>query len=234
MAEPADGKAHEGWGVHAPATPDPSTLTVQLTLREIAAVKEIFAERFDSINVRIAAMDKAQSLFEANLTRVPTEVDKQIGHVREVIEGLRTFVEEKFRGITTQFSERDTRTRNDAVATKTAVDAAFAAQRDMVSAQNAFLAQALSRIEAVAQRQGEQMMTLLESKVNALDSKISDQKDRLSLIEGRTAGITAAGTTQREQVVTQQGSSNLTLTMVAIAISIVFGIGAMLISFMKS
>jgi hypothetical protein len=57
--------------------PDPTLLTTAALTREISALKELVVTRLD-------AMDKAQSLFETNLTRVPTDIDKQLSHLKEL------------------------------------------------------------------------------------------------------------------------------------------------------
>jgi hypothetical protein len=70
--------------LHSPSgstpVPDPTLLTTAALTREIAALKELMATRLD-------AMDKAQALFEVNLTRVPTDTDKQIQHLKELHDG---------------------------------------------------------------------------------------------------------------------------------------------------
>ena len=57
--------------------PDPTLLTTMALTREVAALKEL-------LEARIEALGKAQALFETNLTRLPTEVDKQIGQLKEL------------------------------------------------------------------------------------------------------------------------------------------------------
>lgn len=215
--------------------PDPTKLTADLVekarqdiRREIDFVRQILSQRLD-------AMDIATKLLQDWRETLPgmTAMRDVVGERFQRVEERFNVVFEKFAGIATQFEERDTRTRSEATATKTAVDAAFQAQKDMVAAQNANIAQALARIEATAQKQIEQLVTLLQTSAAASNDKIDDMKQRLSLIEGRTAGITAAGTTQREQVVTQQGSSNLTLAMIAIGVSVVLGLAAILVAMFR-
>jgi uncharacterized membrane protein len=63
------------------------------------------------------------------------------------------------------------------------------AQSRLVDQQNTSFAQALSRIEATAQKQIEQVLTLAQTTSAASNSKHNDLKDRVALIEGRSAGI---------------------------------------------
>jgi hypothetical protein len=57
--------------------PDPTVLTTQQLQRELASLKEVVFTRLDG-------MDKAISLFNDNITRVPTDTDKQISHLKEL------------------------------------------------------------------------------------------------------------------------------------------------------
>jgi hypothetical protein len=76
---PENTDSHDGLKLHHGNTPvpDPTVLTTAALTREIAALKEL-------VVVRLDGMDKAQSLFEVNLTRVPTDTDKQIQHLKEL------------------------------------------------------------------------------------------------------------------------------------------------------
>jgi hypothetical protein len=58
---------------------DPTILTTRQLVREIASLKELIFTRLDG-------MDKAISLFNENITRVPTDTDKQIQHLKELHE----------------------------------------------------------------------------------------------------------------------------------------------------
>ena len=59
--------------------PDPTFLTTQQLLRELASLKDVVFTRLDG-------MDRAIVLFNENITRVPTDTDKQIQHLRELHE----------------------------------------------------------------------------------------------------------------------------------------------------
>jgi hypothetical protein len=141
-------------------------------------------------------MDKAIVLLQDGHGSISTSISTHVRHLQEVM--LQRFEtvdqkfdtrDERFSGIQTQFNERDVRTEQSSTATKIAIDAALQAQKEMVAAQNTNIAQALARIEATGQKQIEQLVTLLQTSVQATESKISDLKDRLALIEGRSAGI---------------------------------------------
>jgi hypothetical protein len=66
--------------------PDPTIATIALIKAAIDALRESVTARFDSVTDRFAGMDRAQSLFHEDLTRVPTSLDKALGEVREYFE----------------------------------------------------------------------------------------------------------------------------------------------------
>lgn len=152
---------------------DPTFLTTQQLLREYTSLKELVFTRLD-------AMDKAMELFNANITRVPTDTDKQISHLKELHD-------EKFEGVEKQFKERDVRTEQSAIATKIAVDAALQAQKEAASAQNDSNAAAIAKSEAATTKQIDGIVALIASNNKGLDEKIADIKGRLDRGEGKTS-----------------------------------------------
>lgn len=83
--------------------PDPTTLTTAQLLREIDSLKELVFTRLDG-------MDTAIKLFNENITRVPTDTDKKIQHLKELHEaafeaandhvaGTRGIIETRFDGM---------------------------------------------------------------------------------------------------------------------------------------
>jgi len=123
---------------------------------------------------RIDAMDKAQALFETNLTRVPTEVEKQVAHLKELHE-------EKFSSIQTQFIERDARSDQTSKDAKVAVDAALQAAKE-----------AVAKSETSTIKQIDQMTGMIQASNKGIDDKFQDVKDRLTRNEGKGAGMNAA------------------------------------------
>jgi uncharacterized coiled-coil protein SlyX len=166
--------------------PDPSSLTTEQLRREISALR-------DALETRLNAMDKATELLNENVTRVPTETDKQIAHLKELHD-------EKFSSIQTQFDERDVRTEQAAIATKIAVDAALSAQKESAAAQYAGLVAAINKSEAATTKQIDTILAQLTNSAKATDDKIAsnakavDDKiastakstdDKIAVINGR-------------------------------------------------
>jgi hypothetical protein len=168
--------------------PDPSLITGLAIDRAVGNSERV-------INARIDGMQKAVEVFQADLTRVPTTLDRSVGGLRELLEsqinGLRSVIfekisklaevtDERFAGVAAQFSERDTRTDQRAGDTKLAVDAAFAAAKE-----------ATAKIESGFSKSIDSTQDLLKTTTKATDDKISDIKDRLTSMESRTQGISA-------------------------------------------
>jgi hypothetical protein len=198
---------------------DPTALTTQQLTREISALKEVMFTRLDG-------MDRAIILFNENITRVPTDTDKQISHLREFILQMFSTQDERFEGIQTQFRERDIRVEQTAKASKEALDAALQAAKEAVGKQNDSFAQSIAKVEAAFTKQMDQLGILITNTVTAINDKIDDLKGRLALIEGVDRGKTTA-------VVTQQASNFNAANLWGIILGIVGTsaiVGALIIS----
>jgi hypothetical protein len=141
--------------------PDPTHLTTQQLLRELSSLRELLFSRLD-------AMDKATVLLSETVNRTPTIVQTEISHVREL-------VDEQFRNVQGQFTERDTRMTLASKAAQEALDAALAAA-------------------AKAAEKTEQNFT--KQIDNALD-RIGEIKERIDRGEGSAAGGETAGSNTR-------------------------------------
>jgi hypothetical protein len=165
---PQSGKMHEGDG--STPVPDPTLLTTAALTREIAALKELVATRLD-------AMDKAMTLFNENITRVPTDTDKQIRHLKELVWEKFATTMEQFNGIKTQFSERDSRRDTEAKLFSTAIDKA----------------------EVALTKQMDQQQAAIHSAKTELGIMISAVRDRVTRIEGEGGGEKASELVQRSE-----------------------------------
>ncbi len=212
----ADARQEMLTGGHGPPSgygwtpiPDPTVLTSTLVekarediRREIDFVRQILTQRLDK-------MDEANALVQEDRTTLPHKLEMALNGYRYVVDQQLQVMAEKFAAINIQFHERDGR-----------VAAAFQGQRDMTAAQNANIAQSLARIESQAQRQIEQLVVLLQTTTAGISDKVDDLKQRLTLIEGRTAGITAAGTNQLATQQVAQGASGNILALIAVVVAV--------------
>ena len=197
--------------------PDPTVLTTQQLLRELTALKELVFTRLDG-------MDEATRLIQAQQARVPTEVDRAVNNLRELLEArnnsietnLRDVYDEKFHSIETQFKERDTRTEQTSKDSKVAVDAALQAAKEAVGEQNKSSALAIAKSEASTAKQIDQLQTLITTTSNNSDEKIADLKERLTRIEGMTGGSEAAKKNLHD-------NSSVYIALAALVVAIIVG-----------
>jgi len=173
---------------HAPVVPvpDPTILTTQQLIREIATAREV-------IETRLNGMDKAIELLQAASDRYPAFMQQAVGRLQELHE-------EKFRSIEVQFKERDTRTEQTSRDSKVAVDAALSAQVKSVDAQNISNSLAISKSEAGFTKQIDQIGALIQATGKATDDKIDDIKTRLNSIEVRTNAFEGRSTGKADTV----------------------------------
>ncbi len=172
--------------------PNPSSITQGAIDKAIESSRAV-------ITARIDGMQKAQDLFQADLTRVPTTVDRQITALRELFEArLKELMEvttERFVGVGSQFFEK-----------KLAVDMAFAAAKE-----------ATNKIETGFTKQIDGMNSLIDTKTSNLSGGLSDLKDRMTAMENRTVGITAARTDSRHESL---DSRALVFSIISVSVSL--------------
>lgn len=179
--------------------PDPTVLTTEQLLREIGNVREVTKGELDVLRERLRGIDTATELLGESMNRVPSEVDKQISHLRELDE-------EKFRSIAVQFLERDTRSERESKDNKVAVDAAFAAQKEAASKEGESNQKAIDKSEKATAETLNKQADLFKSKNDALDAQIADLKDRVGRLESTKAGgLEAVASRRDEQTLSRQG-----------------------------
>lgn len=186
MAQPTSGPVRD----QPTALPDPTERTSEQISSAIKSLKELLQQQNQALRqelyTRIDAIDMATKLFNENLTRVPTEVVKQIGHLKELHGSL---IEERFSGVQKQFDERDIRAKASEDAAKVAVNAALQAQKEAAAAQNDSNAAAITKSESATTKQIDGILALLASNTKAIDEKITGINGRLDRGEGHSKGI---------------------------------------------
>jgi hypothetical protein len=161
------------------------SITIEQLQREISNLRELF-------EVRLDAMDKAVVLFDQNLTRVPTEVDRQIAHLKELtfanLNSLSSQMDGRFGFVDSKFNERDIRTEQAARDSKIAVDAALQAAKEAVGEQNKSSALAIAKSEAATNKQIDQMGSLIQATMSAVSTQTQDNKERITRLESVKTG----------------------------------------------
>lgn len=179
---------------------DPTPLTTAMLLREIANLSE-------KIGTRLDAMDKAMTLFQENLTRVPTEVQKEVGHLKE-LHGQR-------------FSSVEQRQETDKKAAEDALKVALQAQKELAGAQDTANAAAITKSQDATDKQVDGIKAMASAGFKSLD-------DKIAIINGRLDRGEAGPIAVREQRVDRRMDSGLLVSLgsllvaaVAIAVAII-------------
>ena len=165
--------------------PDPTVLTTQQLQREIAASRDLLDVKIDGlrsvIDTRLSAADQTITLLRVRVDQIPENIHQAIERTQELRD-------EKFKSISIQFLERDTRTEQQSRDAKVAVDAALQAAKEAVGEQNKSNAMAIAKSEATFTKQIDQIGVLVTTMSKAIDDKIDDIKTRIQMIEGSKKG----------------------------------------------
>jgi hypothetical protein len=151
--------------------PDPTVLTTDAVNQATKAARDYTDGKVAVLLERLDGIDRATELLNSTVTRVPTETQKEVAH-------LGGLMNERFTSVQTQFAERDTRQERESRDNKIAVDAAFAAQKEIAAKQDESNARALEKSEKGT-----------EKTIDALSDKIDDLKDRLIASEARVVAL---------------------------------------------
>ena len=211
------GNGRDHAGINVPI-PDPSLLTTQQLREGLETLEKL-------INVRLTGMDEATNLRLEVLLNVPGEIEKQIGHIKELgkerfdraderVDRLKNLHETKFEGISLQFHERDTRTDQTAATGKQALDAALLAAKELVGQQNEANAAAATKAELSTIKQIDQIVVLIGTIEKALGAQIIEIKERIDRNEGGVAGT-------KEVVQTRRADSTVMISIILAIFSLI-------------
>lgn len=242
--EPGQASFQEMTGRNVVLSPDPTLLTAQAVTaakeeirRELVCVQEVMKATLAGIQAvletRIVTLERVDTLMQAQLDAVPTERAIAIQHVRELMVEQFSTIEAHRRRIEMELTNavgQHQRIRDEA---KQMIDTAILTQRDAINVQTQHMTQTVNRIEMMATRQLEQITTLLQTAVAGLQSKIDDSKERLTLLEGRTAGITVATTQQREETKMHREGGQFVVAIIGFVAGTMLGIVGILVAIFK-
>jgi hypothetical protein len=184
--------------------PDPTLLTTAQLDREIRNLEA-------KVNTRLDAMDMAAKVLHDDYTRIPTELDRQIKHLRELLE-------EKIGGATEKTVSLDRVVQTRLAGSQTALNAAMAAA-DKVT----------QKIEINFGAVMAEMKAGMTKQIDTIKESIDDLKGRLDRGEGVSRGVLDTGAEQRAiQTVAHGGNQNLftAISATAAVISTIVAIAA--------
>jgi hypothetical protein len=143
------------------------------------------------------AMDQATDLRLDAFLKVPEETALLIAHLQDLMD-------EKFKSVTLQFSERDVRIESDKRAAKEALDAALLAAKELVGVTN-----------DNTTKQIDQILTLITTQNSATDARITELKERID----RGGGGVEGALNQRSE--TRQGLAGLYALIGAVGVTLI-------------
>lgn len=171
MAEPTDN----------PPIPDPTILTTEQLIRAVQAERDYVDGKVELLLERLRGIDNATILLNETVNRVPTETQTAVGRLQDL-------TDEKFRSVSLQFKERDTRSERESRDNKVAVDAAFAAQKEAASEKDKANTLAITKSEVGTLETINKLERLFTTKNDGLSDKIDDLKDRIGRLESVKVG----------------------------------------------
>ena len=168
------------------------------------------------IVTRFNASEKAVDLLHADQVRVPTLLDREMGHEREVwqakLDGLGTLVLEKFSALAIL-------TDKLRVADSTALTAALSAAEKAVGEQNRSSSLAITKSEQGMQEALKQLQTTFQTEIKGITAIIAVMQSRLDRGEGVERQVRDQGIITRAGAQYDQGSSANIIAIVAVAIA---------------
>lgn len=192
-------------------------------LEDLRAVRELVEQRLADLDkaIKLAAdeLAKIPAHTEAERSKLDAETTRRLSAEREFItaqvEIVRAVMAEKFTAVDGRFEE-----------SKVAVDAAFAAAKEAVAEQNKANSQAITKSEQATKEQLASLSRVTDTGIASLQDKITDARDRLTVMESLTRGIKEAGGDQREQ----KTQANSTAAVVMQALVGLIAVAALIVS----
>lgn len=188
----------------------------------------------DVINARIEGIERGIALFQADLVRVPTALDRAICGLRELIESRlernSAVSVERFLRVESQFNERDKRSDQLAMASATAITAALQAQKEAAGEAQKSSSVAIAKAEAATSESINQLKVLFQTSISALNTQILDVKSRLDKGEGGAVGTIAAVADHRYTRKDEREESRENRGLVFGIVGVAIGLAALIIT----
>ena len=164
---------------------DPTSLTTQQLWREIASLKELLFNE-------IGAIKDAIKIAHDDLVRVPTDVQKQVGALRELIfqkiSDEHILEAEKFKKVDQRFELVETARLEQKTDAKFNVETALASARQLVELQNNNNIIAANKTEAAFNKLIDQQSNVTSSIQKGLYDQLDEIKNVLQLLRQWLSG----------------------------------------------
>jgi len=189
--------------VDQPPVYDPSPQTIEAFQRELDSLHRelelratVRVQGLDSLKevleTRLDGIDRATELLSATINRTPTEITKEITHLKSILDERLRSVDARFveadRLTVTQFSERDVRTEQASQSSSQALAAALQAAKELVGAQGEASAAAAVKAEVSTAKQIDQLVVIISTLEKSINDRITELKERIDRGEGTTTG----------------------------------------------
>jgi DNA anti-recombination protein RmuC len=173
--------------------------------------------RIAVVQERLQGIDKATELLNETVNRVPTDLQKAIAQMRELLDV-------RFDSVALQFKERDTRSERESRDNKVAVDAAFAAQKEAAAKQDEANQKAIDKSEKATNESISKLGEVVKASNDALADKIDDVKARLSDQDSKVTSITASRQGGQDATVERRQSNAAVYAAMTIGVTMILAV----------
>jgi hypothetical protein len=216
------------------AVPDPSVLTTDALTRAAKAERDYVNGRLDAIMAHIDRMDKATEVLSETVNRTPTEIQREIKHLRELgdeqINGISAVVQQRREAVDRHFEHLDSVRAEDKREARSLVDLALAAQKE---ASAVALLNANKAIDK-AQESTEKRYDTLDKSVQELrimlasmmprkesEARHSAHEQAVNALISRTTAIEATKVGVQETKTLDRGSNAATVAVISVCVAMV-------------
>jgi hypothetical protein len=184
------------------------------------------------LNARIDGIEHGIELFQADLVRVPTSVDRAIVGLRELIESRlernASVSDERFARVDSQFVEMNKRGDQLTLANSTAIAAALQAQKEAAYEAQKSSAAAIAKAETATSESIKQLQVLFQTSIAALNTQVLDVKSRLDKGEGVAISRVSAVADNRYEHTNQREDTRESRSMLFAVIGTTIGLAALI------
>jgi hypothetical protein len=175
------GKTHQAHQTTTP-TPDPTVLTTEALERAVSAERDYISAQLDVLKERLRGIDRATALLNETVNRTPTEIQKEVVHLRELMD-------ERSRAVDNRFASAEQQRLEQKADTRAAVDAALAAAKEAVKEQTTAFQLATNKSEMATLEQLKQLNLTITTAINGQMESHNDLKTRVERIENVKQGV---------------------------------------------